>query len=307
MSVADLAQALHVAVGRDEDPVRADDGLHDDRGDGLRALVHQDVLGRLQDLADRIRVLLSPAVEIRDADDARDAGLGGPAPRIAGQRDGPGGAAVVGAVADGDLVAAGEHPRDLDRVLVRLGAAVREEERVDVAGRELGELRSEPGARLGGHERVGVGERGGLLGDGLDDALVAVADVRAHQLAVEVEVALALGCPEPAALGARHGDRIDLCLGRPLEDRVALGELDDLVAGHRSGRGADTHGSPRVGPLPGRRAGHRNGSPGPLRLGRHYTTPAARDGRFGRPAVRLGRWTGAASRDGSSATSTRGG
>src|SRR6185369_16896237 len=35
--VADLAQALHVAVGRDEDPVGAHDGLDDDRGDRLRA------------------------------------------------------------------------------------------------------------------------------------------------------------------------------------------------------------------------------------------------------------------------------
>ena len=308
VTVTDLAQTLHVAVGRDEDPVRADDGLDDDGRDGLRALVHEDVLGGLQDLADRIRVLLAPAVEVRDADDARDARLGGPAPWVAGQRDRPGRAAVVGAVADGDLVAARVHPGDLDRVLVRLGAPVREEERVDVARRELGELGAQPRARLGRHERVGVGERRRLLRDGLDDALVAMADVRAHQLAVEVEVALALGRPEPAALGAGNGDRIDLRLGRPFEDRVALGQLDDLVAGHRSGRGADTHGftSSRTAPRPARGA-RRNGSPGPLRWG--AITPHRPLGMAGRADLRYGcwRWTGAASPDGSSATSTRGG
>ena len=103
---------------------------------------------------------------------------------------------------------------------------------VDVAGRDLGELGAELRARLGGHERVGVGEHRGLFLDRADDALVAVADVDAHQLAVEVDVALALGRPEVDALGARDGNRIDLRLRRPLVDRVLAGQRDDLVAGH---------------------------------------------------------------------------
>ena len=141
-----------------------------------------------------------------------------------------GGAAVIRAVERHHLVAAGVPPRDLDRVLVRLGAAVGEEEHLDVARADLGELAPEPRARLGGHERIGVGERFGLLLHGADDALVAVADVDAHQLAVEVEVPLPFGRPEPAALRPRDGDRIDGPLRRPLEERVLLREVDDRLA-----------------------------------------------------------------------------
>ena len=141
--------------------------------------------------------------------------------------------AVIRAVAREDLVTAGRHPRELDRVLVRLGAAVGEEEDVDVAGRDLGQLRAQPRARLGRHERVGVGQHRRLVLDRLDHALVAVADVDAHQLAVEVDEALAFRRPEVDALGPRDRNRIDLRLRRPLEERVLLRQRDHLVAGHR--------------------------------------------------------------------------
>ena len=42
--VAGLADRLQVAVGRDDDPVRADDRLEDDGGDRVRALVLEDLL-----------------------------------------------------------------------------------------------------------------------------------------------------------------------------------------------------------------------------------------------------------------------
>ena len=54
-----------------------------------------------------------------------------------------GGGAVIRAVAREDLVAAGREPRQLDRVLVGFGAAVGEEEHVDVAGRDRRELGAE--------------------------------------------------------------------------------------------------------------------------------------------------------------------
>jgi hypothetical protein len=116
------------------------------------------------------------------------------------------------------------------RVLVRLGAGVGEEEDVDVARADLGELFSQPRARLGRHERVRVGQRRGLILDGADDPLVAVADVDAHQLAVEVEEPLAFRRPEPAALRSRDRNRIGRPLRRPLEERVLLREIDDGLA-----------------------------------------------------------------------------
>src|SRR6187397_489015 len=115
---------------------------------------------------------------------------------------------------------AGIETRDLDRVLVRFGAAVGEEEDLDVPWTDLCELAAEPGPDFGRHERIGVGQRLGLMRDGPDDALVAVADVHAHQLAVEVEITLAFRRPEPAALRAGHRNRIDRALRRPLEQSV---------------------------------------------------------------------------------------
>ena len=111
-------------------------------------------------------------------------------------------------------------------------AAVGEEEHVDVARRDLGEFRAETGARFRRHERVRVRQHLGLLLDGADDALVAMADVDAHQLAVEVDEPLAFRGPEVDAFGPRHRNRVDLRLRRPLEERVLPAERDDFVAGH---------------------------------------------------------------------------
>ena len=158
MPVADLADRLQVAVGRDDDPVRADDRLEDHGGDGVRALVLEDLLEVRPAGADRARVGMAGGaavgVRVEHAHDAGDAGLGGPAPRVAGQRDRAAGRAVVGAVARDDLVPARVPAGELDRVLVRLGAAVREERHRQVAGRDLGEQPREPRARLGRHRRA---------------------------------------------------------------------------------------------------------------------------------------------------------
>ena len=169
-------------------------------------------------------------MEVGDAHDAGNAGLGGPAPRVAGEGERARRPAVVRAIAHEDLVAAGDDARDADRVLDRFRAAVREEEGVDVAGRDLGQLRAQPRARLRGHERVRVGQRRRLLLDGLHHLRMRVADVRAHELAVEVQVALALRRPEVDAFRARDRDGVDLGLHGPLEHRVLAAEGDDLLA-----------------------------------------------------------------------------
>src|SRR5213082_3198868 len=54
--------------------------------------------------------------------------------------------------------------------------------------------------------------------DRAHDARIAVADVHAHQLAVEVDEALAFRRPEVDALRSRHRNRIDFRLRRPLEE-----------------------------------------------------------------------------------------
>ena len=210
----------------------------------LRALELDDLFEHRERFGRGIPSARHPVVRIENVHDAGHAGLGAPAPRIAGQCHRAMRAAVVRAVAREDLVPAGVRARDFDRVLVGVGAAVGEEEDVDIAGRELGELRAQPPAHLRRHERVRIRHRRGLLLDRRDDAFVAVPGVDAHQLTVEVEVALAVRGPEVDALRARHRNRVDRSLRRPFEQRVLAAEVDDLGVRQRGvGRGRRQIGS----------------------------------------------------------------
>src|SRR6185436_20652554 len=97
---------------------------------------------------------------------------------------------------------------NLERVLDRFRASVGEEEDVDIAWRELRELRSEAGTRLGRHPaRRDVAELRGLLLNGFDHARIAVADVHRHQLTVEVDVPLSFGRIEVNAFSALDRNR----------------------------------------------------------------------------------------------------
>ena len=156
---------------------------------------------------DGLRLRAAPLVRSRARARCRRRRSRRPAARVAGGRDGQAGGAVVGAVAGQDLVAAGDLAGQLDGVLVGLGAAVGEEGDVQVAGRQLGQLAAQAGARLVGHEGVREGQPLGLGRDGVDDALVAVADVDGHRLAVEVKEAPSVGRVEVGALGRGDRDR----------------------------------------------------------------------------------------------------
>src|SRR5207248_142012 len=94
-----------------------------------------------------------------------------PATGIAGRVDRRTSRAVVRAVPRHDLLPAGERAGDLERVLVRFGAAVGEEKDVDVPGGDLRQLRAELRARLGRQKRVRVRQHGRLPGYRADDAI----------------------------------------------------------------------------------------------------------------------------------------
>ena len=246
MPVADLADRPQVAVGRHDQPVRAGHGLEDHRRDGLRALVLEDLLEVRAARADRARVGMpcgaAVGVGVEHPHDAREPRLGGPAARVAGERDRPAGGAVVAAVARDDLVPAGRPARELDRVLVRLGAAVREERHREVARGHLGEQAREGRARLGRHGRADRAQLVGLLLDRGDDLRVLVADRDVDELGGEVEVPLPLVIPEVAALGPGDGERVDRVLDAPRVEDVVLRLLLDALAlgrpalGRRHGR-----------------------------------------------------------------------
>src|SRR5438105_11079368 len=118
----------------------------------------------------------------------------GPAPWVAGQGDGPRGRAVVGAVARNDLVPAGDPARHLDRILVCLGAAKGEEDFVDVAGQQLGQLLTQPGSRLVGHEWVDECQFLSLPLDGVYDEWVPVAGTADYELAGGFEDSFDVRC-----------------------------------------------------------------------------------------------------------------
>src|SRR6185436_4008531 len=138
--------------------IRAGHGLDDHRGDRVSAFVLDDLLDLVETLARELGVAVAVAirvaavlVRIEETDDAGDAGLVGPASRIAGQGDRSGRRAVIAAIPGHDLLPSGDHLRHPDRVLIRLGTAEREEEAIEIAGCELGERAADARADGRGH------------------------------------------------------------------------------------------------------------------------------------------------------------
>ena len=219
MAIADLAHRLEVAGRRRDDAVRPGHGLEDHGGDVLRPFVLEDLLEVRRARTDRARIGMprgaAVRVRVEKADDPRDARLGGPAARVARRGDRACGRAVVRAVARHDLVPSCKPARELDRVLVRLGAAVREERHRQIARRHLGEEARQLGALLVRHHRPDRAEPVSLLLDRGDHLRVLVPDRDVDELRREVEVALPVEIPEVAALCAGDRDRVDRRADRP--------------------------------------------------------------------------------------------
>ena len=146
---------------------------------------------------------------------AGDAGFVCPAPMIAGQRHRARCCAVIRAVAGDDLVTTGEVPRHLERVLICFRAAEREEKLFEITRHHVGEFFAKSGAHFTRHTWSGIHQLFGLLLNRLNHPLIAVTDVDAHQLRIEIEIALAMSIPKINALPFRHRDRVDRVLGRP--------------------------------------------------------------------------------------------
>ncbi len=129
-------------------------------------------------------------------------------------------------------MAAGVPARDLDRVLVGLGAAVGEEGLAQVLGRDL--LEQPPGLGARRRRRGGrrdIGDLFELGGDRGDHARVAMAQVGTHQLRIEVHIALAVGIPQVDALGVVDHQRLHRALHGPFVERGLVRDVDNLLAG----------------------------------------------------------------------------
>ncbi len=246
VAVADLADPLEVAVGRDETATGVLDRLEDHRGDRLGALELDPLLDRGR-RPERVAVL-RPAVEVGVGDVAAAGGerlelgaqLGDP-----GRGEGAERGAVVGDLAGDHLVllpvaahavvVAGQLQRRLDR----LRAARGEEDAVEVGGRQRGDPRRQlDRPRMGvAPQRVEV-ELLDLARRRLAELGAAVAGVDAEEAGEAVEVALAVLVVDVAALAA--DDDRDLVVGAvgphpgEVHPEMAFGQL--LEAGVHSVR-----------------------------------------------------------------------
>ena len=232
MPVARLADRLEVAVGRDDDPVRADDRLEDHRGDGVRALVLEDLLEVRRARADRARIRMAGGaavgVGVEHPHDARQPGLGVPAARVAGERD------RAGRWRRGSCGSARStlcRPVTQRATLIAFSFASAppfvKNDIFRLPGVTSASIRAERRARLGRHRRPDRAELLGLLLDRRDHLRVPVADRDVDELRGEVEVALAVVVPEVAALGAGDRNRVDRALHRPgVEDELLRVRLD---------------------------------------------------------------------------------
>src|SRR5580658_664270 len=244
MLVADLAQPLKISIRRNQNTVGSRHRLENERGDGLRTLKLNGLFDHGERRLSRFPTALDAVIRVEHVNHARNARLRSPSAGIARETHRARSRAVIGTIASDDLVATGKKARELDGVLVGLGAAVGEEEGVDVTRSNFCKLRSKPGARFRSHERISIRERRSLLADGLDDALVAMSDVDGHELAVEVDEAFAFRRVKVDPLGASHRNGIDLRLRGPFVQRVLAREIDDFFASHGRRFGGRGHINP---------------------------------------------------------------
>jgi len=114
------------------------------------------------------------------------------------------------------LFLAGDHARDFEGGFVGLGAAGGEEKFVEAFGEDLKQFFAEAGTGVGGVAGRGIAQLARLFGDGRDDTGILVAEVDAHQLRAEIEIALAGAIGEPAALGIDDGERLPGFLEAPV-------------------------------------------------------------------------------------------
>src|SRR5262249_17492300 len=91
------------------------------------------------------------------------------------------------------------------------------------------------------HKGIGICEGLRLLADGIDDALIAMANVHRHQLAVEVDKPLPVRRPEVNAFGLHNGNRVYLRLRRPFVQRMFLTQIDNCLSGNGRWYGCDRH------------------------------------------------------------------
>jgi len=212
--VAEGADALHVAVGKEEDASGSRNALHHDGSDGVRSF-HNDLL--LEHEQGGCGALL-----LRRAGELEHVGRGVPALDKVGSGSGlepaavsrgVGGrvrAAVVRAVEGHDLLLARVPPRHGDRGLVGLGAGRRERDPGQTLGKDLADELAQAGSRLG-HAEAAVNEGHAvqlLVNGGLHPGRDSLPTVGADGLGRPVHPLLAGGVVQVHARASDHDGEV---------------------------------------------------------------------------------------------------
>jgi hypothetical protein len=234
-AVADFAEAREVFGWWDEDAVGADDGFDEDGGYVVLVFDHVFEIVGAGDVAGGVGVFDGAVVAVGFGGEeealAFATGFHGPAAGVAGGGDGGHGGAVVRAIAGDDFCLAGVHAGDFEGGFVGVGAGGGEEEFDEAFGEDVEEETAELDAGVGGVGGGDVGEGAGLLGDGFDDGGIFVAEVDAHELGGEIEVALAVAVGEVAAFSVDDVHGVPGFLIAPGAVVKATGPLADFLRG----------------------------------------------------------------------------
>ncbi len=246
--VADLAQALEIALRRRQHCGRARHRLDDDGGDRLGAVQSDQPLEIVGEFGAVLRLILGESVAgeimgVADVVDARQMRGEGPAvgdhaaDRHAAEAD-----TVIAALA-ADQAGAGRlavgavvGERDLQRRVDRFGAGIGEEDTVQVLRCDLGETLGEiEGQRMAHLERGREIQRHQLALDRGGDLPAAVAGIDAPEARGAVDHLAAVDRGVVHALGRGEQPRrlLELTVGRERHpERVGLDRVRNLMKGH---------------------------------------------------------------------------
>ena len=163
------------------------------------------------------------------------------AARFAGGHNRGAGGTVVAAVSRQDLGLAGGKTSHADGVLDGVGATVGEEHVGELVLRLIHDLLSQFTAHIIRERGVLVGDTAGLVLNCLYQLRVRVTQVGAHELAAQIQVAVALVIVNPRAFGIAKRLRVDLFLRRPAVEYVVTVVVAYLLFCGLCFFGADAH------------------------------------------------------------------
>ena len=199
--VADLPDARQIALRRNDNAVRAGDGLHLNGSDAVCALI-DDLFPQLCQIISGClffgrKIQRFPVnIRVKKLDKARNARLQRIASRLTSQISGAERRTVIAPVTAEHLVSAGVHSGDLDGVFIGICAGIGEEHLAERIRQQVDDRLAQLCTILIAEGRPDVAVLVHLCLDGVADRLVAVAQVHVDLLRGHIRIPLSIGIIE---------------------------------------------------------------------------------------------------------------